>query len=81
MANKLSETGLTQLVDVVDVASKAALEAADATNDAIVATGQAGLNVEQGTVKTFKQEAETLRQQYIDSLHRLVDAVTGVSPI
>jgi hypothetical protein len=81
MANKLSETGLNQLVDVADVASKAALEAADATNDALVATGQAGLNIEQGTVKTMKQEAETLRQQYIDSLRRLVGAVTGMSPV
>jgi len=78
---KLSEAGLNQLVDVVDVASKSVLEAVDATNDAVVATGQAGLNVEQGTVKTLKQEAETLRQQYIESIRRLVGAVTDVSPV
>lgn len=76
----IAKAGLSQLVDVVDTTSKSALVAVDATKDAVAATGVAAINVGQKTLDVAIDEAEKLRQQYIDSLRQIVDAVAGAVP-
>lgn len=78
---QFSEAGLVQLVDVVDVTSKAGLEAVDATKDAVAATGHAAINVGDKTIDVAIDEAEKLRASYVDSLRRIAQALSSVSPV
>lgn len=79
-AKNLVNAGTAQLVEVVDDASKAVLVGLRETNNAIVATGQAALNVEDKTVDNLLDEAEALRQQYMESVRKVFGALKDVVP-
>ena len=79
--SNLAKAGMTQLLDVVDNTTKAAVTAVDATKDAGVAVGTAVVNVGDKTLEAALEEAEDLRKKFMDSMRRIADAVAGAIPI
>ena len=69
---------LNKVIEVADNASAAVMVAVDATKDAATATVQAGVNVGDQTLETAISEAEKLRVAWLESVKRIVAAVTKV---
>lgn len=76
----LVKSGNAQLVDMVDDSSKAVLVALRETNNALVATAHAAIQVEDQTVDNVLDQAEVLRQQYMDSVRKVFGALVEVVP-
>lgn len=76
----LGAAGLTQLVDVVDNASKAALVAVDATVAGGRVTAETVVDTLGDTLKNAVDKLEELRAAYIEQLRRVAGAVSDAVP-
>jgi autotransporter adhesin len=71
----VADAGVSQLIDIADQTSKAALEAVVALEDAAVATVQGGVNVADTSFDAVAGEVETARQAWMVALRKAADAV------
>lgn len=71
----IAKAGLGTVVDLADHTTKAVSVAVQETVNAGVATQESIVTVEGKTLNAAMEEAESLRQQYIDSIRKIFNAV------
>jgi len=76
----LAKAGLTQVVDIADKATEAAIVAIEATLDTAEAAAIGGLTVGEASLDAMLEQLRIIKNTLVTNLKKTVDAVADVVP-